>query len=122
VRDALLPWGWVHVWGPSMVPTLGSGDRVIVRYGAGVCGGDVVLARFRTWPDQLVIKRAVRPVDGGWWLASDNRYAGGDSAAHGVADVTGVAVLRLRRGWRPTRLRPLGPQAGGGAAVADERA
>ena len=48
-----------------------------------------------------MVKRAVRPSDGGWWLASDNTVAGGDSAAHGVADVQARVVLRLRpRGGR----------------------
>src|SRR5881227_547057 len=31
VREALLPWQWVRVSGPSMVPTLRDGDRVVVR-------------------------------------------------------------------------------------------
>ncbi len=66
--------------------------------------GDLVLARFRSMPDRLVVKRAVRAEDGGWWLASDNSFAGGDSAAHGVADVVAKVVLRLWPG-RPRRVR-----------------
>jgi phage repressor protein C with HTH and peptisase S24 domain len=87
-----------------MVPTLRSGDRVVVRHGATIEPGDVVLATFRALPDRLVLKRAVRRVDGGWWLASDNAAAGGDSAAHGVADVHAAVLLRVR-GWRLARLR-----------------
>lgn len=107
---ALLPWQRVIVLGPSMVPTLRSGDAVVVRRGGAVRPGDVVLATFRTLPDRLVIKRAVRPAGGGWELASDNPFAAGDSSVHGVADVHGRAVLVLARGWRPRRLRagPLG--------------
>ena len=98
---------WVAVSGPSMVPTLRHGDTVVVRTGAPVRSGDVVVARFRALPDRLVVKRAARPHDGGWWLASDNAFAGGDSAAHGVADVVGTVVLRLRRGLpRRVRRRP----------------
>ena len=51
-----------------------------------------------------MVKRAARPQDGGWWLASDNAFAGGDSAVHGVADVVGRVVLRLWPG-RPRRVR-----------------
>ena len=81
-----------------MVPTLRHGDRVVVRHGARTRPGDVVLARFRTMPVRLVLKRAVRRADGGWWLASDNGFAGGDSSTHGVADVQARAVLVLRSG------------------------
>lgn len=98
MRDVLLPWQLVRVSGPSMVPTLRDGDRVVVRHGAAVRPGDVVLARFRAMPDRLVLKRAVRAQDGGWWLASDNPAAGGDSAVHGVADVLARVVWRRRRG------------------------
>lgn len=99
-----------------MVPTLRHGDAVLVvilrdtaRVGAGrgaarVRAGDVVVARFRELPDRLVVKRAVRPVDGGWWLASDNPFAGGDSDSHGVADVAGRVLLRLSPGC-PSRVR-----------------
>lgn len=96
--EALFPWQQVAVSGPSMTPTLRHGDVVVVRHGSRIRPGDVVLARFRTLPDRLVLKRAVRAVDGGWWLASDNTFAGGDSTAHGVADVAGRVVARVRPG------------------------
>jgi phage repressor protein C with HTH and peptisase S24 domain len=102
--EALLPWQLVRVVGPSMAPTLRHGDTVLVRYDAVVRRGDVVLARFRSMPDRLVLKRAVHAVDGGWWVASDNALAGGDSAAHGVADVQARVVLRVRPGL-PRRVR-----------------
>jgi phage repressor protein C with HTH and peptisase S24 domain len=81
-----------------MVPTLHDGDLVIVRHGAQVRPGDVVLARFRDLPDRAVLKRVSRREGDGWWLASDNLAAGGDSAAHGVADVQARVVLRWSRG------------------------
>ncbi len=81
-----------------MVPTLRHGDTVLVRHGARVRPGDVVLARYRALPDRFVVKRVVRETEGGWWLASDNQFAGGDSAVHGVADVHGRVIMRLRRG------------------------
>ena len=101
-RD-VFPWQRVRVSGPSMVPTLHDGDVVIVRHGAAIRGGDVVLARFRSLPERLVLKRAVREQEGGWWLASDNEHAGGDSASHGVADVLG-RVTWVARGRRLHRL------------------
>jgi phage repressor protein C with HTH and peptisase S24 domain len=89
-----------------MVPVLNHGDAVVVRYGAPIRVGDVVVGRFRTMPDVLVLKRAVRRQDGGWWLASDNRFAGGDSEVHGVADVDARVQLVLPgRRLLPRRVR-----------------
>jgi phage repressor protein C with HTH and peptisase S24 domain len=87
-----------------MVPTLRDGDTVFVRHGSRISPGHVVLATFRSLPDRLVLKRATRMQDGGWWLASDNPAAGGDSTSHGVADVHARVLLRVRAG-RPSRVR-----------------
>jgi phage repressor protein C with HTH and peptisase S24 domain len=96
---ALLPLQRVRVVGPSMVPALRHGDTVIVRHGARIRPGDIVLATFRELPGRMVLKRAVRVLeDGSWWLASDNAFAAGDSATHGAADVHGRVVLRVARG------------------------
>lgn len=100
----LFPLQRVRIFGPSMVPTLRDGDTVIVRHGARIRPGDIVLATYRTLPERLVIKRAIRAEDGGWWLASDNSFAGGDSAVHGVADVHARVWLRVAPG-RPKRVR-----------------
>ena len=87
-------WQLVLVQGPSMVPTLRSGDALLVRRGARVRSGDIVVARFRTRPDLLVVKRAVRPQDGGWWIQGDNQLIEDDSRAYGVADVIGRVLIR----------------------------
>jgi phage repressor protein C with HTH and peptisase S24 domain len=97
-----------------MVPTLRSGDVVLARARAAIRPGDVVLATFRSMPDRFVIKRTVRRLDSGWELASDNPFAGGDSAAHGSADVHARVVLRLRGGWWPAFLRPVASTATAG--------
>ncbi len=77
-----------------MVPTLRDGDALLVRRGGRVRAGDVVVARFRTRPDLLVVKRTVRPQDGGWWLQGDNQLIEDDSRAYGVADVIGPVLFR----------------------------
>jgi len=102
----VLPWQIVRVAGPSMVPTLYDGDVIVVRHGAPIRPGDVVLARFRSLPDRFVVKRAERPEGAGWLLRSDNDAAGGDSRSHGVADVSARVVLRLpgRRRRLPSRV------------------
>jgi phage repressor protein C with HTH and peptisase S24 domain len=77
-----------------MVPALRAGDALIVRRGGRVRTGDVVVARFRSRPDLLVVKRAVREVDGGWWVQGDNPLVRDDSRAYGVADVIGRVLIR----------------------------
>ncbi|MEU4676801.1 S24/S26 family peptidase [Micromonospora sp. NPDC023737] len=98
----------VLVTGPSMAPTLRHGDALLVRRGGRpVRPGDVVVAVFRSRPDLLVVKRAVRQQDGGWWLRGDNDLITDDSRAYGVADVRGRVLVRY---WpRPGRVgaRPL---------------
>lgn len=107
MADALIPWQFVRVSGPSMVPTLKDGDLLLVRVGAAAEPGDVVVARFRSMPDRLVVKRVRRLTDdGGVELVSDNSFAGGDSATHGIADVFARVVLRRPAGTlRIVRLR-----------------
>jgi nickel-type superoxide dismutase maturation protease len=89
-----LPVFAVLVQGPSMAPTLRAGDALLVRRGARVRAGDVVVARFRSRPDLLVVKRAIREQDGGWWLRGDNDLVTDDSRAYGVADVIGRVLWR----------------------------
>ena len=97
--------GTVLVRGPSMVPTLLDGDCLLVLRGARVTPGALVVARFRSRPDLLVVKRAVRPADRGWELASDNPFAQGPS---GVADVEARVLLRYWPLRRPLARKPHG--------------
>jgi len=86
-----------------MVPALRDGDALLVRRGGRVRAGDVVVARFRSRPGLLVVKRAVREQDGGWWVRGDNDFVTDDSRAYGVADVIGRVLWRY---WpQPRRLR-----------------
>jgi nickel-type superoxide dismutase maturation protease len=99
--------GWVmaRVTGPSMSPTVRHGDRLLVRRvpTASVRAGDVVLARFPSRPELLVVKRVRHAVPGGHWVEGDNSLVADDSRAYGVAVVVGRVVGRV---WpRPGRLR-----------------
>jgi nickel-type superoxide dismutase maturation protease len=91
-------WAMARVTGPSMSPTVRSGDRLLVRRvrtSATVRPGDVVLARFPSRPDLLVVKRVRRAVPGGHWVEGDNPLVTDDSRAFGTAVVVGRVVLRL---------------------------
>src|SRR3954453_15037640 len=100
---------WVlgPVTGPWMSPPVRAGDRLLVRRvrsPGAVRTGDVVLARFPSRPDLLVVKRVRRAVPGGHWVEGDNPLVTDDSRAFGVAVVVGVVVARM---WpRPGRLAP----------------
>ncbi|MFD4629477.1 nickel-type superoxide dismutase maturation protease [Streptomyces sp. NPDC058284] len=96
---ALVPWGAAEVTGPSMVPTLRHGDRLLVRWGARVRPGDVVILCHPFQQDLLVVKRATERREGGWWVLGDNAFAGGDSTDYGVVPeelVLGKVQFRYR--------------------------
>jgi phage repressor protein C with HTH and peptisase S24 domain len=84
-----------------MAPVLRSGDALVVRRGGAVRPGALVVAVFRTRPGLLVVKRAVREQDGGWWIEGDNEFVRDDSRAYGVADIIGCVIFRYYpRPWR----------------------
>ena len=78
-----------------------------LRSSSAVRPGDVVLARFPSRPDLLVVKRVVRAVERGHWVEGDNPFVTDDSRAYGAAVVVGRVVGRV---WpRPGRLPPPPP-------------
>jgi hypothetical protein len=88
-----------------MVPAYYDGDTLLVCYGAPIRPGDPVLACDPRTPELVLVKRAVRWQDGGWWLLADNPYAPGDSRQFGAVApelVLGRVMIRL---WPPRRLR-----------------
>jgi nickel-type superoxide dismutase maturation protease len=99
----------VEVAGDSMLPVLRPGDWLLVRSGARIAPGSVVVARH---PRQgvLIVKRAAHREADGWWLESDNQRAAGrqDSWDFGAVPdglIVGRVVLRY---WPRPSLR-LGP-------------
>lgn len=118
--------GTVEVTGPSMAPTLANGDHLVVRYGAPVRPGHVVVLRHPFQQDLLVVKRAAERRTGGWWVLGDNPFnETGDSTDYGVVPdelVLATAVARFRPrpehavdqrslkawlSWAASALRPL---------------
>ncbi len=91
----------VLVQGESMLPTLRPGDCLLLRSASRVRPGHVVVARFPARPDLLVVKRAVRPVGGLWWVEGDNAAGTDDSRTYGPAEV--LARVRLRYWPLPPR-------------------
>ena len=104
----LLPLGLALVRGPSMLPTLRPGDRVLVRYGARPRPGRVVVARYAD--GVVAVKRAVERRTHGWWLLGDatEDLAPGavDSRVWGEIPDDDVLAVVLARLWpRPAVLR-----------------
>jgi nickel-type superoxide dismutase maturation protease len=106
---AVPPFGLAEVTGPSMVPTLYHGDRLVVQYGARIRPGDVVVLRHPFQQDLLVVKRAAERRESGWWVLGDNAYAGGDSTDYGTVPedlVLGKVWFRYRP-RKPAQRSPL---------------
>ena len=85
----------------SMEPALRPGDWLLVRRTRRIRPGQVVVARQPDQRDMLIVKRAARRVDGGWWLESDNPDAGAvDSRRFGAVPaplIEGRVLARYRR-------------------------
>ncbi|MFF3000619.1 nickel-type superoxide dismutase maturation protease [Streptomyces sp. NPDC057950] len=99
---AVLPFGGAEVRGPSMVPTLQHGDRLVVQYGARVGPGDVVVLRHPFQQDLLVVKRVAQRREGGWWVLGDNAFAGGDSTDYGAVPEE-LVLGKVRFRYRPPK-------------------
>jgi nickel-type superoxide dismutase maturation protease len=94
----------------SMEPALRPGDWLLawrgLRRAPRIRPGEIVLARQPDRPNLLLVKRAVRPEAGGWWLGSDNPGAGAIDSRHfgpvTPEQIEGRVVWR----YRQARTRP----------------
>jgi nickel-type superoxide dismutase maturation protease len=83
-----------------MEPALRPGDWLLVRRTRRIRAGQIVLARHPGRPELLIVKRAAPPVDGGWWLESDNPDAGAvDSRRFGPVPADLIEGRVLARYW-----------------------
>jgi nickel-type superoxide dismutase maturation protease len=84
----------------SMEPVLRPGDWLLVRRTRRVRAGQIVLARHPGRPTMLIVKRAARRQDRGWWLESANPAAGAvDSAQFGTVPDALIEGRVLVRYW-----------------------
>ena len=100
--------GWpllrVEVAEQSMLPALRPGDWLLARRTRRIRPGQVVLAWHPSRPGFLLVKRAARRTDGGWWLQSDNPAAGAvDSGRFGPVPEEKIVGRVLVRYWPPRR-------------------
>ena len=91
----------------SMRPTLLPGDWLIARRTRRIRPGQVVLAWHPSRDGLLLVKRAARRADGGWWLVSDNPAAPGaaDSSRFGPVPGDRIVGRVVGRYW-PIRTAP----------------
>jgi nickel-type superoxide dismutase maturation protease len=82
-----------------MLPTYRPGDWLVVRRGARIRPGDVVVARRPDRPSLLLVKRAVRRTATGWWLEGDNPDESDDSRLFGPVEAALVEARVLGRYW-----------------------
>jgi len=91
-----LSFGKAIVRGLSMVPNLGYGDEVVIRYGARIAVGDVIAFRRAGQND---IKRVESISDEGIFVVGDNSMASLDSRNYGLIrhdQVLGKALFRIK--------------------------
>ncbi len=134
LRNPLKRLGVAMVSGPSMAPTLSDGDNVVIRYGAVVRPGAVVVLRHPFRQELLVIKRAVqrRPGARGWVLGDNPYNETGDSTEYGAVPAELVLAraflrfrpravhqrsLRARLAWAFSAVRPLRADAAASARL-----
>jgi nickel-type superoxide dismutase maturation protease len=101
-----LSWQVVEVTGPSMAPTLLSGDWLLIqKVSSGaeqVREGDVVVLRHPLQQDLLIVKRAVERRGRGWWVLGDNTFVENDSRECGAVPDE-LVLARARGRFRPPR-------------------
>lgn len=93
-------WTTVRIVGPSMEPTLASGECWLVRRRARYRPGEMVLLRHPHRDELWLVKRIQRCEPEGYWVVGDNPELSDDSRAFGLVPADGLIgklVLRYRR-------------------------
>lgn len=106
----------VQVHGPSMLPALGDGDRLLVRVTRRVRPGDVVVVRDPATPSRLVVKRAAELRQGAVIVLGDNPSESRDSRSFGPVRrdlIVGRAWWRYHPPSRAGRVARQAPGATG---------
>src|ERR1700744_859131 len=96
-----------------MEPALHPGDWRVAPPPRRIRPGQIVIARHPGRPDMLLVKRALRPAGGRWWLLSDNPAAGAVGsrrfgAGPGSGPVLGVPAKRAEINPREKTTAPAG--------------
>jgi nickel-type superoxide dismutase maturation protease len=97
----------VRVEGPSMLPTLFDGDRLLVARTRRVRPGDVVALRLPGDSRRVLVKRVERRVPDGVLVLGDNPAASTDSRDFGPVPVGAVLGRVVRRYFPPERAGPV---------------
>jgi nickel-type superoxide dismutase maturation protease len=97
----------VVVDGPSMEPTLTSGDRLLVVRRPGPAVGDIVAVRDPSGSGRLLVKRVVSVVDDQVAVEGDNSRWSTDSRAFGPVARRAVVGRVIYRYAPPGRSGPL---------------
>jgi nickel-type superoxide dismutase maturation protease len=98
----------VEVHGPSMLPTLDEGERLLVRRARRVRPGDLAVLNDPEMPARLIVKRVVAVRGRQTDVAGDNPATSRDSRAFGPVDrsaIVGVAWYRYHPAAQAGRLR-----------------
>ncbi len=88
---------YLSVAGPSMQPTLASGDWVLARADGRADVGEVVVLEHPQRPGLLIVKRVARTSTEGFWVLGDAPEQSTDSRHFGaVPSVVGRVIWRVR--------------------------
>lgn len=85
----------VEVRGPSMLPTLIEGDRLLVSRTRQLRSGDLVAFADPEVPERILIKRVASILDGSLIVRGDNERISRDSSDFGPISAEGV----VGRAW-----------------------
>lgn len=87
--------------GPSMEPTLHTGDCLIMARWIEPQVGDIVIAQVPGWSNKKYCKRVADIQDGQYYLLGDNYDISLDSRCFGTVgreDILGVSILEIKLG------------------------